>query len=238
MQEKPLLLPSASRIVLVPADPAWAVWLRRVAIVVGIFVVLYGLADATSRLAHAVLGDDALFEAFAPAAAPRPAPIVPTAGAASTATATTTSFVPARLRVPALGIDAKVEEVGRKQDGTMGTPGDFKNVGWWGQGSKPGQPGNAVFDGHINNALTQAGVFEHLSQIDKGDYVTVSDTEGHTLVYEVVEVTLYSPDEAPLHKIFATSGPSRLVLITCEGEWVQDERQFDKRLVVIARPVF
>lgn len=235
MQEKPLLLPSASRIVLVEADPKWAIWLRRVAIVIGIFVVLVGLADVTSRLAHATLGDDALFNAFAPAAATKPMLLVPAAGAA---TSTPTSFVPARLKVPSLGIDAKVEEVGKKADGTMGTPGDFMNVGWWGQGSKPGEAGNAVFDGHVNNALTKAGVFEHLSQINKGDYVTVSDAENHTLVYEVIEVTLYNPDEAPLSKIFATSGPSRLVLITCEGEWVQDERQFDKRLVVIARPAF
>lgn len=234
MQEKPLLLPSASRIVLVEADPAWAVWLRRVAIAIGLFVVLVGLADVVSRAARATLGEGALFDAFAPAAAIKPVP-VPAAGASG---ATTTSFVPARLKVPTLGIDAPVEEVGRKADGTMGTPKDFMNVGWWGQGSKPGAPGNAVFDGHVNNALTKAGVFEHLSQIKKGAYVTVSDTEGHTLVYEVVEIALYAPDEAPLGKIFATSGPSRLVLITCEGEWVQDERQFDKRLVVIARPVF
>lgn len=236
MPKKPLLLPSASRVVLVQGDPRWAIWLRYIALAVGIFVVLVGLADVTSRLASATLGEGALFDAFAPAAAIKPAPVVPAAGAA-TSTAVT-SFVPARLKVPALGIDAKVEEVGKKADGTMGTPKDFMNVGWWGQGSKPGERGNAVFDGHVNNALTKAGVFEHLSQVHKGDYVTVSDQEGHTLVYEVEEVTLYSPGEAPLSKIFATSGPSKLVLITCDGEWVQDEHQFDKRLVVVARPVF
>jgi LPXTG-site transpeptidase (sortase) family protein len=186
-------------------------------------------------LAHATLGDDALFNAFAPAAALKPsAAIVPVVSASSTSAA----FIPARLKVPSLGIDAKVEEVGKKADQSMGTPADFMDVGWWSEGSKPGEAGNAVFDGHVNNALTKAGVFEHLAQVHKGDYITVSDSEGRTLVYEVSEVTLYDTDQAPLQKIFAKTGPSQLVLITCDGEWVQDEHSFNKRLVVVARPAY
>jgi LPXTG-site transpeptidase (sortase) family protein len=208
--------------------------LRYAATAVGIIVVIVGLADVTSRMATAALGDDALFNSFAPAAATKPsAAIVPEASASST-----DAFVPTLLKVPSLGISAKVEEVGRKADGTMGTPADFMDVGWWGEGQKPGEEGNAVFDGHVNNALTKAGVFEHLSQVHKGDYVTVSDAEGRTMVYEVSEVSLYDTDRAPLAAIFAKTGPSQLVLITCEGEWVQDEHSFDKRLVVVARPAY
>lgn len=195
-------------------------------------MVLVGLADVTARMSNALLGEDALFEAFAPAAAIKPssAIVVPEAQAGSS-----TVLVPARIKVPSLGINASVEEVGQRADGAMGTPADFMNVGWWAQGSKPGEEGNAVFAGHVNNALTLPGVFAHLGQINKGDYVTVSDAEGRTLVYEVSEVTLYDADQAPLRKIFANKGPSQLVLITCEGEWLEDARSFDKRLVVVAR---
>ncbi len=207
---------------------------RYAAMAVGILVVLVGLADVTSRLAQSVLGDDALFNAFAPAAALRSSSaVVPEAVATSSSV-----LVPARLKVPSLGISALVEEVGQRADGAMGTPADFMNVGWWSEGSKPGEKGNAVFAGHVNNALTLPGVFAHLSQVKKGDYVTVSDAEGRTLVYEVVEVSLYETDKAPLAKIFAKTGPSQLVLITCEGEWLEDERSFDKRLVVVARPAY
>lgn len=229
MQER--LLPSSCA-----SESRRARALRYAALAIGIFVVLVGLADVVSRLAGKTLGDDALFNAFAPAGALKSAPapvLVPEASASSTG-----PLVPAVLKVPSLGIAARVEEVGRKGDGSMGTPADFMNVGWWSEGSKPGEEGSAVFDGHVNNALTKAGVFEHLSQIHKGDYVTVSDAEGRTLVYEVSEVSLYDTDQAPLASIFATTGPSQLVLITCEGEWVQDERSFDKRLVVVARPAF
>lgn len=206
-------------------------WLRWFAIAIGTLVVVVGLADVTSRLATAVAGDTALFDAFAPAAAVKPA-AVPAAAAA------TGPLVPARLKVPSLGIDAKVEEVAKKADGSMGTPADFMNVGFYTLGSKPGDAGNAVFDGHVNNALTKSGVFEHLAQAHVGDYITVSDAEGRTLVYKVSEVNLYPTDEAPAASIFATTGPSQLVLITCNGEWVQDEHSFDKRLVVVAKPAY
>lgn len=230
--QKRLLLLSPGR----AQEPRWALWLRYACIAMGVFVIVFALADLTSRMATWAAGDDALFDAFAPAAAVRPAAVpvpVPTAQASSSV-----ALVPARLKVPSLGIDAKVEEVGTRQDGTMGTPADFMNVGWWSEGSLPGGPGNAVVAGHVNNALTKPGVFAHLGQIKKGDYITVSDAEGHTLVYETYEVSLYEPDRAPLAKIFAQTGPSRLVLITCVGEWVASEGEFDKRLVVIAHPAF
>lgn len=192
---------------------------------------VWGLADVTSRMANS-LSDDALFDAFAPAAATRAAATVPAATASSTV-----ALIPARLKVPTLGIDAQVEEVGQKADGSMGTPADFMQVGWWAEGARPGERGSAVFNGHVNNALTKAGVFQHLSQIKKGDYVTVSDTAGKTLVYQVSEVTLYDTT-ASTASLFSKTGPSQLVLITCDGDWLEDERSFSKRLVVVAKPAY
>jgi sortase (surface protein transpeptidase) len=229
MPKKPLLLLPAKQKSLL-ADASHLHWIRLAAIVIGLFVVLVGAADLTTRLARATLGDDALFVAFAPAV------LQQSAGVPATSTASV--LTPARLKVPALGIDANVEEVGRKADGSMGTPKNFMDAGWWSLGGKPGEAGNAVFDGHVNNALTASGVFEHLSQIHIGDYITVSDAAGKTIVYKVSEVDLYPTDQAPAASIFATTGPSQIVLITCEGEWVQDAHSFDKRLVVVAKPAY
>jgi LPXTG-site transpeptidase (sortase) family protein len=234
MSNEPLLLSPAKTAVLVVAESRYAVWLRYACIAVGLFVVVWGLADVTSRIATAALGQDALFNAFAPAAS-LPSQSAAPAAVPTASASTTGALVPAQLKIPALGINAKVEEVGKKADGSMGTPKDFLDVGWWGEGARPGEHGSAVFDGHVNNALTKSGVFEHLSQIQKGDYVTVSDKEGKTLVYRVTEVSLYDTD-APTNRLFAKTGPSQLVLITCDGEWVQDEHSFSKRLVVIAKP--
>jgi LPXTG-site transpeptidase (sortase) family protein len=112
------------------------------------------------------------------------------------------------------------------------------DTAWYKDGSRPGQAGNAVFAGHVNNALTTSGVFGHLNQVHLGDYVTVADQEGKTLVYKVTALDQYPADEAPVASIFAKTGPSQLVLITCDGEWVPAEKTFDKRLVITASPAF
>jgi len=185
--------------------------------------VLVGAADMTSRLVKN-LGPDATFLAFAPAAALYPSAFVATS---------TEAFVPASLRIPSIGVNAVVELTGVKADGTMGTPKNFDNVAWYSPGAKPGQMGSAVFAGHVNNAMLKSGVFEHLSQVTTGDYITVEDSAGKALVYRVSSVKEYQPD-ASTDALFTTTGPSRLVLITCEGEWVSSAHSYNKRLVVIA----
>ncbi len=200
-------------------------YVRYAIVAVGLFCVLWGAADATSRLAHVSLGSDAGFVTFAPAVAiDNPALL---------GTSTPGTITPARLKIPSLGIDAAVEQVGTKTDGSMGTPQNFANAGWYVFGQKPGAPGNAVFAGHVNNALTKPGVFGNLSKIKKGDYLTVSDAAGKSKVYRVSSIQEYAPD-ASTDGIFAASGPSQVVLITCDGDWDQSAHSFDKRLVVIA----
>ncbi len=228
MQEKPLLLPSAKTAVLV-RPPRHAHYVRMGAVGVGLLCVLVGAADIMTHLAHSVAGDNASLVAFGPAVALQDRAIF--------ANSTLGVLVPARLQIPSLGVSAGVETVGKKADGTMGTPQNFDNVGWYSLGAKPGEPGAAVFAGHVNNALMKAGVFENLFKIKKGDYVTVADATGRTKVYRVSTVTEYAAN-APTDDFFTTTGPSRVVLITCDGEWVPTDHSFDKRLVVVAEPAY
>ena len=195
-------------------------YLQFVVTAVGMLCVLVGVADVTSRLVNS-LGPDATFLAFAPAAAIN----------------NNLFITPARLKIPSLGINAAVEFAGIKADGTMDTPKNFDNVAWYSPGSKPGEKGSAVFAGHVNNALFKSGVFERLSQIKSGDYVTVEDSAGKALVYRVSSIAEYQPS-ASTDDFFTTTGPSRLVLITCDGDWVPAAHSYDKRLVVIAEPAY
>jgi len=228
MQEKPLLLPSAKTAVWVRPGAGYAHYVRTGAIGIGLLCVLVGAADVTARLAAVVAGDNAALVAFGPAAAlQRPGLF---------ATSSPGVLTPARLKIPSLGVNAAVETVGIKADGTMDTPKNFDNVGWYSPGSKPGEEGSAVFAGHVNNGLMKKGVFENLSKIKTGDYVTVEDVAGRSKIYKVSSVREY-PADAPAEELFAPGGPSRLVLITCDGEWLPAERTFDKRLVVVADSV-
>lgn len=196
---------------------------------IGLLCVLYGAADVTSRFASRMVGPDAAFLAFAPAAA--------IGNPQFMGTSTPGTLVPARLSIPSLGVTAAVESVGTKADGSMGTPSNFKNVGWYSLGVQPGAAGSAVFAGHVNNGLTSSGVFENLSKTKQGDYITVADASGKSLVYRVSSVAEY-PANASTANLFATTGPSQIVLVTCDGDWIPAQKTFDKRLVVIAKPAY
>jgi LPXTG-site transpeptidase (sortase) family protein len=223
------------------------IW-RLIAIAIGLLMVIIGAANVASRIATAAFGPNAALTAFAPAAILSLNPSLddsffgtPAGSAATTSTATSTSnaatgpIIPVRLQIPAIGVNAHVEQVGNKADGSMGTPQTFGDVAWYEPGSEPGAPGNAVIDGHVDNALTTAGVFEHLSQVSLGETILVSDASGKTLTYTVTE-TEESPATSTLAaSIFTTTGPSQLVLITCDGTWVPSARSFDQRFVVVAQ---
>lgn len=231
MSAKHLLLSSANS-----GEPKHHRWLRIAATVVGVFVVLLGAADVSSRIAHATFGSNASLYSFAPAITllgnyNTDAGTLPAATALS---ASTTPLVPVRLLIPSIGVNAHVEQVGKKADGTMGTPSTFGDVAWYAAGSAPGQSGNAVIDGHVDNALTTAGVFMHLSQIALGDTITVVNASGTPMSFTVNNIEEIPADSAPAASIFATTGPAQLVLITCDGTWVPNAKSFDKRLVVFA----
>lgn len=195
---------------------------------IGALVVLYGIADLTSRAARYSFGDQAALAALGPAVleVAEPLPAAPTAA---------TALIPQRLTIQSIGVSAEVEQVGRRTDGSMAAPVSFSTVGWYKEGSMPGEEGNAVFGGHVNNALTKGGVFEHLDQISLGDVIEVSGTDNKTLRFVVTDIEDYATNTAPLDTIFASNGSARIVLITCAGDWDPRAKSYDHRLVVFAR---
>ncbi len=229
MSKKLLLLQPANVGSLIPRRSHY---LRYLFLVIGLAVVLVGAADLFSRAAAVTLGDAAGVAAFAPAVAIQNPSVL---DSFAHSPATTTPFTPARLVIGAIGVDAVVEQVGKKADGTMATPAKFGEVAWYAPGSRPGAPGSAVFAGHVNNALTKSGVFEHLSELKVGDTVVVADASGKKLSYFVSKVESYSSEQAPAAAIFTTEGPSQLVLITCDGDWLPNVHSFSNRFVVYTR---
>lgn len=226
-----LLLPSArSGVLLEPPRPHVSPWWRRIALVIGVVTVLVGAADAFTRAADYLSGIDISFTAFAPAAL-----IVDPSLQGVVEGGQSEGIVPAKLRLPSIGVEAYVEHVGKKADGSMDAPKALANVAWYELGAMPGEPGNAVFAGHVNSSLGLPGVFTDLSKVRVGQKVEVLGEDGERYTYEVERVTEYNLSSAPLTEIFANTGPSKLVLITCEGEWDKEARTYNKRLVVVAR---
>ncbi len=143
-----------------------------------------------------------------------------------------TTSMPARLEIPVLHVDARVQYVGVTSKGTMGVPSNFTDVAWYKYGAVPGQAGSAVMDGHVDNALSLPGVFKHLADIHVGDDLYVQTNDGSTLHFRVYDVETYPYDQVPMQTVFAQTRDAHLTLITCGGTWVQSKKTYDHRVVV------
>ena len=230
---KNLLLPGAKSAILLekPRTP-FSPWWHRLAILGGIIAIVIGGGDVLARLANQLSFDESMaFTAFAPAVLLDPLIQQEVQGIS------VEPFVPTRVVISSIGVDAQVESVGKTAEGAMSTPKALANLGWYSLGAKPGASGNAVFAGHVNNSLGFRGVFKELSKIKEGDTVEVRGAGGAKLTYTVESITSYKENEAPLRDIFANSGSPGVALITCEGEWDEATSTFDNRLVVVARLV-
>jgi hypothetical protein len=147
---------------------------------------------------------------------------------------TATSSLPVRLLVPRLGINANVQKVGISKRGTMGVPNNFTDVGWYKYGTIPGKVGNAVLDGHLDNALSLDGVFKHLSDLVVDDDIFVVNAAGNKARFKVAQSGVLASDSTSTDGIFGTSTKARLILITCEGVWQQSKKTYTERRVVYA----
>lgn len=144
---------------------------------------------------------------------------------------------PIKLRIPSLGIAASVQKVGIAKSGNMAVPTNYSDVGWYKYGPAPGQMGNVVMDGHVDNGFSMPGVFKKLNSITEGSAIYVETVGGSVYHYKVTEVSLYPYQSVPTQKIFSKSGDPMLVLISCDGAWIQGEKTYDTRLVVYAKLV-
>ncbi len=142
---------------------------------------------------------------------------------------------PSRLVVPSLNIDAAVQNVGIAPEGRMANPNNFTDVGWYKYGTLPGQTGSAVIAGHLDNGLSLAGAFKHLSDIKTGDDIFIQTKEGSRLHFVVTEVVSYFYAEVPSDKVFNRNDAARLNLITCDGNWLAKQKTYDQRSVVYSQ---
>lgn len=141
---------------------------------------------------------------------------------------------PQTLSIPKLGVTASVESVGMDSQGRMDVPSDPDDVAWYNLGFKPGQKGSAVIDGHFDKPSGAPAVFYNLSQLQAGDKLIVTDTNGQKYTFAVTDSKAYPYDSLPMQAIFDSTDKPRLNLITCDGVWNKNQKNYSQRLVVYA----
>ena len=145
--------------------------------------------------------------------------------------------LPKKLIIPKIDVNTDVEEVGITEDGKMGLPETSSNVGWYKFGNVPGAKGNAVIAGHLDNFLGLPLVFWKLDELEVGDDIYVVNEEGEQLHFKVTGKELYDYNSFETENIFGPTDKKHLNLITCDGVWVKDIKNYNKRLVIFSEAV-
>jgi Sortase domain len=144
--------------------------------------------------------------------------------------------VPASVRVRAVAIESPVRPVGVARDGQMQLPADPDLLGWYRHGPRPGAGrGAAVMAAHVDTVEDGLGVLARLFQVRRGDPVVVTGLSGQRRTYRVTAIRWYDKQALPA-RLFARTGPHRLHLVTCGGEYDADRGEYQQNLVVTAIP--
>lgn len=180
-----------------------------------------------------------------PSATPEPAaPSTPAAAPTTSVIVTPSTAVPprptprpapqvTRVRIPALGVDAPILQMGFDSAGVMEVPQSPSTVAWYGFSAMPGNPGNAVMAAHVTWGGARA-VFNQLSALHAGDVIEVRTSDGD-IRYVVQRSYLVRPEEADVPAIVGPrDGPQTLTLITCGGSFDSSVREYDHRVIVFA----
>jgi LPXTG-site transpeptidase (sortase) family protein len=144
----------------------------------------------------------------------------------------TVDQTPARLAIPAIGVNARIEARGLDSSRNLATAADYRNVAWYDLGPRPGDPGNAILNGHVS-WWTGDAVFTHLAQLRVGDRINVTRADGVAVTFKVTGKKVVDAN-ARIASLFAPSSRSTLTLITCTGAWNPFTQSDTQRVLVSA----
>ena len=165
-------------------------------------------------------------------AAPVVAPSSVTSDTAVSQAGLVANLRPVRLVIPSIQLDATIEARGLDAGRNLDTASDFEHVAWYDRGPAPGQPGNALINGHVN-WWTGDAAFTRLKQVRIGDRVQVVRADGTSVLF-TVSARQTVPANARVASLFAPSRSASLTLITCAGVWNPLAMSDTQRLLVSA----
>ena len=139
---------------------------------------------------------------------------------------------PQKIKIDGVGISAQIVQVGVAEDGSLETPKDWKEAGWYYKSSKPGQPGNLIINAHYDDNFGNAAAFWQLKNVKVGDTVSVLDDFGRKYEYQISEYNLISINDPNRSDVFKSDESVKITLITCGGVWIPGKATYDKRLVL------
>ena len=137
------------------------------------------------------------------------------------------------LSVARVGIDSRLEPLGLLADGTLQSPTEWEEAGWYAKGIRPGAVGPAVIAGHVDSVSGPA-VFFRLRDLTPGDDIVVRDSLGTVRHFAVTDVKEYPKTAFPTAAVYGPASVPVLRLVTCTGGFDYKARSYLDNLVVSA----
>ena len=143
--------------------------------------------------------------------------------------------MPKLIDLPTIQTSGYIQSVGLTKDNTIASPSNIHLAGWYIKSAKPGQAGLSIIDGHVQGIYTD-GLFKALNKLLKNDSFYVEYGDGTRHYFQVISVAEYSIEEAGQRMQEKLAGVTKqLNLITCSGQYDKTLKQFQKRLLVVAK---
>lgn len=144
------------------------------------------------------------------------------------------SGIPKSIQIPAINVAADIEQVGLDSKKNMDVPKEAQNAGWYKYGTRPGNRGNAVLAGHLDKADGTPAVFYDLKKLEVGDSIIIENDKNQRYTYVVTKTENYPYNRFPLEGVFGSTDKYQLNLITCDGVFDKNSKNYSERTVVYA----
>jgi LPXTG-site transpeptidase (sortase) family protein len=144
---------------------------------------------------------------------------------------------PARIVIPAIGVDFPIVSVGLDAQNIPIVPDH--DVGWYNLSARPGDGDNVVLWGHVlrfTNAPNRPAPFARVKQLKPGAQVVLYDRKGTPHRYRVTRHVRVTPDQV---EYILPQGREMVTMVSCIGDKIISAGEvvdMSHRLVTIAEP--
>jgi sortase (surface protein transpeptidase) len=132
-------------------------------------------------------------------------------------------------------VDSTLVTLGLTKGGGLDVPTKAMTAGWYTGSPVPGLVGPSVIAGHVHWSGAPA-VFAHLADLRPGDRITVSRSDGSTVIFAVDRVATYPKSQFPTTLVYGDIAYPGLRLITCGG-YDPVARAYEANVIVFATQV-
>ncbi|CAN5681234.1 hypothetical protein BH24ACT14_BH24ACT14_21080 [soil metagenome] len=138
-----------------------------------------------------------------------------------------------RLRIARMDVNERLVGLRVQADGTLASPADFDDPGWYRDGVAPGDRGPAVIVGHVDS-FDGPAIFFKLSRLRPGDKARIRRADGTRVTFVVDRVERFAKDDFPTEQVYGPTKRPELRLITCGGGFNETTRHYDDNVVAFA----